>query len=109
MLQQVTQLLERTDIYSVLPREWVFVHVHDGMRAAAAAMQADGSADAALAAAAAAADSAQAAGAGLPGSPQCLPQACLARMESIPEHISEVKGKEQQQHVSIEMAGDKDC
>lgn len=52
LLLQVTQLLERTDIYSVLPRQWVYVHVHDGMRAAEACIAA-GCTDAARAAAAA--------------------------------------------------------
>jgi hypothetical protein len=31
-------MLERIHIYDVLPRQWVFVHTHDGVRAALAAL-----------------------------------------------------------------------
>jgi hypothetical protein len=101
-LLQVTQLLERTDIYNVLPRKWVFVHVHDGMRAAAAAMSADGCAHGAVLAAAA--DSADQAAKGSMMNPSAS-QSSLPRMKSIPESCG--AGKQQQhQHVSIEMTGD---
>ncbi|WIA43458.1 hypothetical protein OEZ86_009924 [Tetradesmus obliquus] len=97
---QVTQLLERTDIYSVLPRQWVYVHVHDGMRAAEACIAA-GCTDAAHAAAAAGEVGVPASSAAL------LPGVGLTKMASIDESSNELTGKEQQQqqHVSIEMAG----
>jgi hypothetical protein len=31
-------MLERIHIYDVLPRKWVFVHTHDGVRAALASL-----------------------------------------------------------------------
>jgi hypothetical protein len=31
-------MLERIHIYEVLPRKWVFVHTHDGVRAALASL-----------------------------------------------------------------------
>ncbi|KAF8060559.1 SULTR2 [Scenedesmus sp. PABB004] len=35
---KLVSMLERIAIYDVLPRAWVFVHTHDGVRAAAAAL-----------------------------------------------------------------------
>eukprot|EP00879_Flechtneria_rotunda_P029877 GHRR01032340.1.p1 GENE.GHRR01032340.1~~GHRR01032340.1.p1 ORF type:complete len:328 (+),score=110.47 GHRR01032340.1:1181-2164(+) len=35
---KLIRMLERIDIYSVLPQHWVFVHTHDGINAAIAAM-----------------------------------------------------------------------
>lgn len=35
---QIVRMLERINIYEVLPRKWVFVHTHDGVRAALAAL-----------------------------------------------------------------------
>ena len=35
---QIVRMLERIHIYDVLPRRWVFVHTHDGVRAAVAAL-----------------------------------------------------------------------
>lgn len=32
-------MLERIHIYDVLPRKWVFVHTHDGVRAALTALE----------------------------------------------------------------------
>lgn len=36
---QIVRMLERINIYDVLPRKWVFVHTHDGVRAALAALE----------------------------------------------------------------------
>lgn len=35
---QIVRMLERINLYEVLPRKWVFVHTHDGVRAALAAL-----------------------------------------------------------------------
>jgi len=35
---QIVRMLERIHIYEVLPRKWIFVHTHDGVQAALAAM-----------------------------------------------------------------------
>lgn len=35
---QLVRMLERIHIHDVVPRKWVFVHTHDAIRAAVAAM-----------------------------------------------------------------------
>lgn len=35
---QIVRMLERIHIYEVLPRKWVFVHTHDGVRTALASL-----------------------------------------------------------------------
>lgn len=35
---QIVRMLERIHIYEVLPRKWIFVHTHDGVRAALAGL-----------------------------------------------------------------------
>lgn len=37
---QIMRMLDRIHIYEVLPRQWVFVHTHDGVRAALAELAA---------------------------------------------------------------------
>lgn len=35
---QIVRMLERINIYEVVPRKWVFVHTYDGVRAAMAGL-----------------------------------------------------------------------
>lgn len=40
--KQIMRMLERLNIYGVVSRQWVFVHTHDGVRAALAELMEDG-------------------------------------------------------------------